>query len=139
MPLMQDLTLRGLPLLLCGLVLGAPLRAFAVAPAPVGAVAPAVAQARRPPPIKPTEPTEAEHAEVEAATDVRLSSGKSVLIRLNDSAARLAVGNPEVADVMLINPREVYLLGKKSGATNLFIWSKSGKVSRREVAVGVDI
>jgi len=43
---------------------------------------------------------------------MQLASGKSTVITLPANTTRLSVGNPEVADVMLINPREVYVLGK---------------------------
>lgn len=50
---------------------------------------------------------------LETMPRMQLASGKSSVITLPTAAIRLSVGNPEVADVMLINPREVYVLGKK--------------------------
>lgn len=70
---------------------------------------------------------------------MQLASGKSTVITLPANTVRLAVGNPEVADVMLINPREVYVLGKKSGNTNLTMWTKGGTTSVMDLAVGVDV
>jgi len=51
---------------------------------------------------------------IETAPAVRLTIGKSVLLKLPDNAQRISVGNPEVADVTLISARELYLLGKKA-------------------------
>jgi pilus assembly protein CpaC len=76
---------------------------------------------------------------VEVAASVRLTVGKSLLLKLPDPAQRLSVGNPEVADVTLISPRELYLLGKKSGTTNLLVWSPSGQATVRDLQVGMDI
>ena len=72
------------------------------------------------------------------APPLRLTAGKSMLLQLSENAERLSVGNPDVADVMLINPREIYLLGKKTGSTNLFVWSVGGATSLRDVTVHVD-
>lgn len=69
---------------------------------------------------------------------LRLTTGKSMLLQLPENAARLSVGNPEVADVMLINPREIYLLGKKTGLTNLLVWTAEGSTTLRDIAVGTD-
>jgi len=52
--------------------------------------------------------------------------GESRVYRLERSIIRVAVGNPEVADYILINPSELYLLGKKTGATNLVVWDRNG-------------
>ena len=64
--------------------------------------------------------------------------GKSALVRLPGEASRLSIGNPEVADVMLINPREVYMLGRKYGSTNVFVWTKGGPTTIMDVIVGLD-
>jgi pilus assembly protein CpaC len=61
-----------------------------------------------------------------------------MLLQLPESAARLSVGNPDVADVVLINPREIYLLGKKPGLTNLLVWTAQGSTTLRDIAVGTD-
>lgn len=76
---------------------------------------------------------------VVTAAGVQLTVGKSSVLRLPETATRLSIGNPEVADVMLINPREVYLLGKKPGTTNLFVWTPSGSTTIRDVDVHVDV
>lgn len=75
---------------------------------------------------------------VTMAPPLHLTAGKSMLLQLSENAARLSVGNPDVADVVLINPREIYLLGKKSGQTNLLVWTAQGRTTLRDVAVGTD-
>jgi len=82
--------------------------------------------------------TAAYHGPTEVAPALRLTVGKSALVRLPADASRLSIGNPEVADVTLINPREVYLLGKKFGSTNVFVWVKNGQTTIMDVVVGVD-
>jgi len=75
---------------------------------------------------------------VELLPGMDLSLGKSMLLKLSEPAQRISIGNPDVADVTLINAREIYVLGKKTGITNLIVWSVSGKTSLRDVAVGLD-
>jgi pilus assembly protein CpaC len=75
---------------------------------------------------------------VELLPGIDLSGGKSMLLRLSEPALRVSIGNPDVADVTLINAREVYVLGKKTGVTNLIVWSANGKTTLRDVVVGLD-
>jgi pilus assembly protein CpaC len=75
---------------------------------------------------------------VRMAPPLRLTAGKSMLLQLSENAERLSVGNPDVTDVVLINPREIYLLGKKSGHTNLLVWTAQGSTTLRDISVGAD-
>src|SRR5471030_3092322 len=77
-------------------------------------------------------------ASVELAAQIELSEGKSTLMHLPYPAARLAVGDARVADVILINPSEVYMLGKASGSTNLIIWNRANQATIIDIAVGID-
>ena len=74
----------------------------------------------------------------ELATQMNLSEGKSTLMRLPYPVARLAVGDAKVADVILINPSEVYMLGKSIGSTNLILWNKANQATIIDIVVGVD-
>ncbi len=78
------------------------------------------------------------HAPVDLLPGINLSGGKSMLLPLPEPAARISIGNPDVADVTLINAQEVYVLGKKTGITNLIVWSANGKTTLRDVSVGLD-
>ena len=40
---------------------------------------------------------------------------------------------------MLVNPTEVYLLARKSGSTNLMVWTASGTTTVRDLQVGADL
>ena len=48
--------------------------------------------------------------------------GKSVVLKIDGLAKRISVANPEIADFVLVSPREVYITGKTAGLTNLTIW-----------------
>ena len=92
-----------------------------------------------PPATGPRAASPSTEGEVVTAAGVHLTMGKSMLLKLPETATRVSIGNPEVADVMMIHPREVYLLGKKPGTTNLFVWTPSGTTTLRNVEVRVDI
>lgn len=69
---------------------------------------------------------------------LELVIGKSTLMRLPSSIQRISVGNPNIADVSLISPHELYLLGKSYGSTNLVIWRKDGATTAIDVNVSID-
>jgi pilus assembly protein CpaC len=133
--------LGALTLLAAASLLGA--AAYAATPAKPAAAASAAGAAPEAPltvKIPPsTGPQNAQYAgPTEVGAPLQLTVGKTALVRLPADASRLSIGNPEVADVMLINPREVYLLGRKFGSTNLFVWTKGGRTTLMDVNVGVD-
>jgi pilus assembly protein CpaC len=53
-------------------------------------------------------------------------------------AARVAVGDAKIADVILLNPSEIYMLGKTTGATNLIVWNRANQASVIDITVGLD-
>lgn len=102
----------------------------------------ASAQAAEPAKRAAPKPAAAQPAAVDLPTEMappmRLTTGKSTLLKLTEQMTRISVGNPEIADVVLINPREVYLLGKKTGSTNVFLWAKSGRTTIMDIIVSFD-
>lgn len=71
-------------------------------------------------------------------TAMALSMGKSRLFKPREAAVRISVADPAIADVMLLSPNELYILGKKIGATNIFVWHDQDRMSVIDVNVGVD-
>jgi pilus assembly protein CpaC len=65
--------------------------------------------------------------------------GESRVYRLERPIKRVAVGNPEVADYIMLNPSELYLLGKKPGATNLIVWDQNGNFTSTPLQVSRNI
>lgn len=68
------------------------------------------------------------------AGEMRVPLNKSQILKVDRRIADLLVGNPEVADVMPLTDRSIYVLGKELGSTNLTIYGPQ----RRLIAV-VDI
>ena len=99
-----------------------------------------LAQAQTIAPAKTPGPTSQTWNSVASAKPVSLTliTGKSRLYRFKEPAVRLSVGDPAVADVMLVNSQEIYLLGKKTGSTNVLVWHADNKMTALEVVVGID-
>lgn len=83
-------------------------------------------------------PQETAAMPAEIGQPVMATIGKSTLVRLPGPIKRMSVGNPAIAEVTLINPREIYLLGKTVGATNIILWGTSGHTTIIDVSVGMD-
>lgn len=65
---------------------------------------------------------------------------KSQVVTVDRPFARAMVGNEEVADIVPVTNRSLYVLGKKMGTTSLTIYDKNNIViSVVDVAVGPDI
>ena len=84
----------------------------------------------------PTASSSSDFATVGPALELVI--GKSTLMRLPSPIERISVGNPSIADVSLISPVELYLLGKAYGSTNLLIWRKGGPTTAVDVNVSID-
>jgi pilus assembly protein CpaC len=55
--------------------------------------------------------------------------GKSIIIQSPDSVKRVSLVAPEIADVMVLTPQQIYLTGKTPGITNLTLWGMNNKVN----------
>jgi pilus assembly protein CpaC len=120
-------------LLQAGLALGAvwPLVAVVPALAQDTAVAPAATTMATTMSTTPASTTE-------VAPPLALTVGKSTVVRLPAAVERLSIGNPAVVDVTMTNPRELYLLGKSFGSSNVMLWRAGGAVTVLDVSVSVD-
>ena len=49
----------------------------------------------------------------------------SKAIELDRPAARVSVGNPDVADILILRASQLYVIGKDLGTTNVLLWDKS--------------
>lgn len=79
-------------------------------------------------------------AEALAPGSVALTRGKSLVLDSAQAIRRLSLADPEVADILLLSPHQIYLTGKKPGATNLTLWDATGRVVRvYDVTVGPDV
>ena len=54
--------------------------------------------------------------------------GKSVVLDSPVPIRRASLANPDVADAIVLSPRQLYLTGKSVGGTNLTLWQENGTV-----------
>ena len=50
---------------------------------------------------------------------------KSRVLPLGGAASRVSVGNPDIADILILRASQLYILGKDLGTTNVFLWDKN--------------
>jgi pilus assembly protein CpaC len=53
---------------------------------------------------------------------------KSRIIDLRAPIARVSVANPAIADILVVNPRQIYVVGKELGTTNMVLWDEGDRV-----------
>lgn len=60
--------------------------------------------------------------------DIVLTAGRSTVLTTEFNITRIAITNPEVADALVVQPREVLIDGKASGTVSLIIWGEATRV-----------
>jgi pilus assembly protein CpaC len=58
---------------------------------------------------------------------LEMQRGTSVLLKTSYQVKRVSVGNPDLLDVVVLSPREIQLVAKGVGATNVLIWDTRGR------------
>ena len=53
---------------------------------------------------------------------------KSRVVQLDAPAARVSVGNPDVADILILRATQLYVLGKSLGTTNVLLWDRQDRL-----------
>jgi len=73
------------------------------------------------------------------AESVRVGEGQQKLVRAPGVIERVAIGDPEKANVNVIDTREVMLTGIKRGDTSLILWTRgAAQPTRIPIVVGAD-
>lgn len=66
--------------------------------------------------------------------------GKSQVLDTRTPIRRASLANPDIADVVVLSPTEIYLTGKTVGVTTLTLWQKSGELfAMFDVVVAPDL
>ena len=53
---------------------------------------------------------------------------KSRVVELDAPAKRISVGNPEIADILILRSTQLYVLGKDLGTTNVLLWDREDRL-----------
>ena len=75
-----------------------------------------------------------------AADEMVVPLNKSQVLKLDQPFQQVSVGNPEIADVVALSDRSVYVLGKKIGATNVTVYGTTHQpLAVVDVTVSYDV
>jgi Flp pilus assembly secretin CpaC len=69
---------------------------------------------------------------------IRLKAGRSKVLKTPFALTRISVADPDVADIILISEREVYINALAPGVTNITMWGKS-RFTSATVTVEADL
>ena len=73
-------------------------------------------------------------------TQVKVPLFKSTVLNLQGNANRVSIGNPDVADILILRANQLYVLGKDLGTTNVILWdSRDNLVGNVAVEVTHDL
>jgi len=68
------------------------------------------------------------HVVATEAKRLELGVGKSKVVDLSEPIKRASLASPEVADTVVLSPKQIYLTGKTLGGTTLTLWKDNGEV-----------
>lgn len=75
-----------------------------------------------------------------SAGEVIVPLNKSQVVVADRPFAKVLIGNPEIADIVPLTNRSVYVLGKKQGTTSLTIYDRNNTlIAVMDVSVGTDV
>jgi pilus assembly protein CpaC len=71
---------------------------------------------------------------------VSLVVGKSTVLDMPMVIKRASLADPQIADAIVLSPRQIYVTGKGYGTTNLTLWGKEDQViAVFDLDVGIDL
>lgn len=69
-------------------------------------------------------------------TTINVPLNKSSVVDIDRPIKRVSMGNPQIADIVVLRGRQVYILGKSLGSSNVMLWDSSDTLVR-EINVNV--
>src|SRR5688500_11675030 len=78
-------------------------------------------------------------AMLNAPTSVQLLVGRSSIIDIGGTIARVSLTVPDVADAMVTSPTQLLIHGKSPGTISMFVWDRMGTIKTYEVVVRRDL
>jgi pilus assembly protein CpaC len=74
------------------------------------------------------------------AGELAVPLNKSQVLRSDRPYAKALIGNPEIADILPLSDRSLYVLGKKMGTTSLTLYDRNNMlIAVVDIAVGPDV
>ena len=77
---------------------------------------------------------------IRVAQQLNLVVGKSTVVDMPFAIKRASLADPQIADAIVLSPKQIYVTGKGYGSTNLTLWGKDDQViAVFDLDVGVDL
>jgi pilus assembly protein CpaC len=73
------------------------------------------------------------------AQSISVYANQSVLLNTEFNIRRISVAKPETADVLVISPRQLLIIGKVPGTTSLVYWNEEEIPTTAEIIVGINL
>lgn len=70
---------------------------------------------------------------------IHVNAHQSVIVETAENVRRVSVAMPETADVTVVTPRQMVVIGKAPGITSLVHWNEADVPTRLQVNVDVDV
>ena len=70
---------------------------------------------------------------------IRVHANQSTLLDTDVNIKRVSVAKPEIADVLVISPRQFLIVGKTQGTTSLVYWNENEVPTNVDVIVGINV
>src|SRR5436309_13969007 len=83
--------------------------------------------------------SEAGLAQQQVSPTISVTVNKSTVFRLAQSAKRVSVTQPQVAEVLVVAPHQLLITGKNIGTTSLIVFDEKGEVTTYDLVAGTDI
>jgi len=77
--------------------------------------------------------------ETKEAKKLEVVIGKSIVLTSAKAVKRVSVAAPEIADFVLLSPREIYITGKAAGITTLTLWHNKNVLDVFDLEVAYDV
>ena len=77
---------------------------------------------------------------IREAQQLSLVVGKSTVVDMPVAIKRASLADPQIADAIVLSPKQIYVTGKGYGSTNLTLWGKDDQVlAVFDLDVGIDL
>jgi len=77
---------------------------------------------------------------IREAQQMSLVVGKSTVVDMPVAIKRASLADPQIADAIVLSPKQIYVTGKGYGSTNLTLWGKDDQIlAVFDLDVGIDL
>lgn len=70
---------------------------------------------------------------------LHLLVGQSLVINLPERVTRVSIADPNIADALIVTPKEILLNGKSPGEVSVVIWKESGESQIFDISVDLNV